>query len=113
MRLRRDQRLNLALAVLAPAALLLVLALGVDGDVLLALPPVLCLVPLLLGRYPGEERLARLASTVAARRRRPRAPCLPAAGTVRPTSVLLPRGGRLIAASLAVRPPPGTAPTTA
>jgi hypothetical protein len=115
MALRRDQRLDLALAVLAPAVLLLAAALGAGGDVLLALPTVLCAVPLLLGRYVGEQRLERLARAVRARRRR-RAPRDRRAdlelGRRRPAA-LVPRGGALIAASLAVRPPPPGAPIPA
>jgi hypothetical protein len=72
--------------------------------VLLFGPLLLVVLPLVCGRYPGEERIARL---VRARRsrRRPRA----AARTPRrsrPALRPVPRGGRLIACSLAVRPPP-------
>jgi hypothetical protein len=77
--------------------------LGVHGDVLLALPALLLLLPLLAGRYVGEDRLARLAASFVPPRRRAGTPL---AMRVRRARRTLPRGGRLIAASLAVRPPP-------
>jgi hypothetical protein len=73
--------------------------------VLLALAPLLLfLATLVAGHYVGEERIARLA----ARLRRPKARCPRVALLGRPQSapVVLPRGGRLIAASLAHRGPP-------
>ena len=70
-----------------------------------ALPLLILLVSLLLGRYPGCEAAMRLAdrlasrgrtlATRAANRRRPRLP-----------SARAPRGGLLIALGLAQRPPP-------
>ena len=103
---RRDRCLLFALAglTLALAALTLV---GVHSDVLLAVPVLLFALPLLAGRYVGEERLARLAAAfVTARRRAARARCRRPRAARR---VAVPRGGRLIAASLAVRPPPAAA----
>ena len=80
---------------------------GLSPDVLLAVPAaLLLLLPLLAGRYVGEDGLARLARSrtappprrsparIGARRRAPR---------------VLPRGGRLIAAALAERGPPAPA----
>jgi len=103
---RRDRQLLLVLAgltlVLAPLTLV-----GVHADLLLAAPVLVFALPLLGGRYVGEEQLARLAAAfVAGRRRRPAPALLP---KVRRVPHDLPRGGGLIAASLAVRPPP--APT--
>ena len=71
--------------------------------VLLALAPlVFLLLTLVAGRYVGEERIARLAARL--QRRVPRAARRLAP---RPSpSPVLPRGGRLIAASLAQRGPP-------
>lgn len=66
------------------------------------LPVLLAFLPLLTGRYIGEERLARLARSPSAR------PCPRAASTHpsgRPARAV-PRGGCLIASFLAVRPPP-------
>jgi hypothetical protein len=67
------------------------------------LPALLLLLALVLRRYPGERRLLQAIVARASRRRRPRRASIP--GRARPR-VLLPRGGRLLACSLAVRPPP-------
>jgi len=106
---RRDRQLLFALAglTLALASLTLV---GVQSDVLLLAPVLVFALPLLAGRYVGEEQLARLAAAFVAARRRPAAALVP---TVRRALQRLPRGGRLIAASLAVRPPPALARPTA
>lgn len=99
---RRDRHLLFALAgltlVLAPLTLV-----GLHTDVLLAAPVLVFALPLLAGRYVGEEQLARLVAAFVAERRRPATALVP---TVRRAPQRLPRGGRLIAASLAVRPPP-------
>jgi hypothetical protein len=93
-------------AAVATSALLLLAALAGHAELLAyAAPLFLLAVPLLAGRYVGAERLDALRGRAARRRRRiaaaqPRAP--------QPV-VLLPRGGRLIAEALAVRPPPGLA----
>jgi hypothetical protein len=106
---RRDRQLLFALAglTLALASLTLV---GVQTDVLLAAPALVFALPLLAGRYVGEEQLARLAAAFVAARRRPSAAIVP---TVQRAPHDVPRGGRLIAASLAVRPPPAQALLTA
>jgi hypothetical protein len=104
---RRDRHLLLGLA-----AMTLGLALaGIHGDVLLALPALLLALALLSGRYVGEERLARLAAAFVPARRRAATTSLPAHARRSPRA--LPRGGRLIAASLAVRPPPAALRPTA
>jgi hypothetical protein len=105
----RDRHLLFGLAglTLALAALTLV---GVHSDVLLALPALLFALPLLAGRYVGEDRLARLAAAFVATSRRP-ASSVPT--TARRSPLAVPRGGRLIAASLAVRPPPAAVRLTA
>ena len=99
---RRDRQLLLGLAALTLAIAALTL-LGVHSDVLLAAPALVLALPLLAGRYVGEQQLARLAAAFDAAPRR-------ATGTLAPTVPAaprsLPRGGRLIACSLAVRPPP-------
>jgi hypothetical protein len=66
------------------------------------LPPLLLIAVLLLRGYPGERRLIALAE---ARRRPNHRRATPARARPRPR-VHLPRGGKLIASSLAVRPPP-------
>ena len=99
---RRDRHLLFGLAALTLAVAGLTLV-GVHTDVLLALPALLFALPLLAGRYVGEQRLALLAAAYVARRRRP-------VGSLRTTArrctLAVPRGGRLLASSLAVRPPP-------
>ena len=106
---RRDRHLLLGLAVMTLALASLTLV-GVSADLLLVVPVLVFALPLLAGRYVGEEQLARLVAAFQAVRRRP-------AGTIAPRSrrgaSRLPRGGRLIAAALAVRPPPAAARITA
>lgn len=92
----------LAAALVAFAVALVVP--GLDVGVLFLSPAVVLLGSLLAGHYVGEERLQRL---VAGFRPRPRR----AGGRVAATAswrrrALMPRGGRLVATSLAVRPPP-------
>ena len=95
------------LAVLA-AGWLLGLTLAGVGEALAYLAPALLLgLPLMAGRYPGERPLVR--ALAGRRRARPRRAPLCAPPGARPT-VLIPRGGRLVAAALAGRGPPGAAP---
>jgi len=76
------------------------------GEFLIAaMPLLLLLAALVLGRYPGCEAAIRLAERFASRRR--------SKGTVarnwrrpRPPAVRTPHGGLLIALGLAQRPPP-------
>jgi hypothetical protein len=98
----RDRKLLFGLAAITLALASLTL-LGVHSDVLLAAPVLVFALPLLAGRYVGEEQLARLAAAYLGARRRPAVTIAPHA---RRTARRLPRGGRLIAAALAVRPPP-------
>jgi hypothetical protein len=100
---RRELRLLLALTA---GSLLLALGqalTGLTADVLIAVPAVALLLPLLAGRYLGEDRIAALAERrepPPARVPRPAALRLPRAPRV------LPRGGRLVAAGMALRGPP-------
>lgn len=76
------------------------------GEFLIAaMPLLLLLAALILGRYPGCETAMRLAERFAGRRR--------SGGTVarsfrrpRPPALRAPHGGLLIAFGLAQRPPP-------
>lgn len=103
----RDQRLMLA-AAFATSAALLVAALAGHAELLsYAAPLYLLAVPLLAGRYVGEERLERMRSGLRHGRRLPPRVTAPTAG--RRLAASLPRGGRLIAHSLAERPPPSLA----
>lgn len=101
-RSRRTRILLSAIALAAIAVALLVPGLAVG--VLFLSPAIVLLATLLSGRYVGEDRLRRLAAAFRpSRRRRPRA----APGQrVRRRLALMPRGGSLVATSLAVRPPP-------
>jgi hypothetical protein len=103
----RDQRLLLVAALVTSALLLLAAAAGHAELLAYAAPLFLIAVPLLAGRYVGEERLERMRCGFAVgRRRAPFGAALPGG---RRLTVPLPRGGRLIAHSLAERPPPALA----
>lgn len=70
-----------------------------------AVPLLLLLGSLLMGRYPGCETAMRLAERIAGRAR-PRATMALNWRPPRPPAVRAPHGGLLIAFSLAQRPPP-------
>jgi hypothetical protein len=106
---RRDRQLLFALAGLSLGLASLTLV-GVHSDVLLAVPVLVFALPLFAGRYVGERQLARLVAGLDARHRRPAAALEP---TVRRAPDGVPRGGRLLAVSLAVRPPPRRVRSTA
>jgi hypothetical protein len=79
---------------------------GVSSDgmwegLLYLLPALVLVVALLVKRYPGERLLVALAARRARPRRRAR--LLPAVSRI---ELPVPRGGRLIAVSLAGRAPP-------
>jgi hypothetical protein len=99
---RRDLRLLLGLMGLTLALVDIQALTG--AEVLLASPALVLALPLLAGRYVGEERIARLAARFVARVRRvvPRL----VARLPRAPRALAPRGGRLLACSLAERGPP-------
>jgi hypothetical protein len=88
-----------ATVALAIAALALV---KLDPSVLYVLPALVLLVLLTLRRYPGERILAVLSGARPERPRRARS-SLPLRAR---SQVAVPRGGLLLACSLAVRPPP-------
>jgi len=98
---RRALHLLLAVYLLAAAGLLVASVVGLGSGCLFLAPAVLLALPLLAGRYLGAERLSRIAQTPTSRRR-----TLPPARKPRVWGAVPPRGGMLIAASLAVRPPP-------
>jgi len=70
-----------------------------------AVPLLLLLVSLLMGRYPGCEAAMRLAERIASRTR-PKATVARNWRRPRRLAVRAPHGGLLIALSLAQRPPP-------
>jgi hypothetical protein len=98
----REERNRLALLAFA-VAWSFAMALAGSTEALLYLAPALLLaLPLAFGSYVGEELLSAARSRSVAPRRRPAdSPALP-----RPLLALVPRGGRLLAASLAERAPP-------
>jgi hypothetical protein len=101
---RYDRRVLVALTLLSSLCLLAEAAGLLAPALLYAAPLLVVALPLIAGRYVGEERIARLAGAVR-RRRRPVAR-LSAPARARRARRAVPRGGRLIASSLAVRPPP-------
>ncbi|HKB51375.1 MAG TPA: hypothetical protein VKC63_08090 [Solirubrobacterales bacterium] len=70
-----------------------------------AVPLLLLVAALLLGRYPGCEMAMRLAERIASRAR-PRATTADNSPRPRPPASHAAHGGQLIALSLAQRPPP-------
>lgn len=102
---RRDRRVLVALTLLSSLCLLAEAAGVLAPTLLYAAPLLLVALPLLAGRYLGEDRFVRLAQGARERRRRPARRVSAPAGA-RWELRAIPRGGRLIAHSLAVRPPP-------
>jgi hypothetical protein len=100
---RRDQRILLGLAALTLVFAAVQSLTGINPDVLLAAPALILLLPLLAGRYVGEDGIRRLCAMLAPLRRRPGSARAPQS---RRAPRVLPRGGRLIAAALAERGPP-------
>ena len=99
----REQRL-LLVAAASISALLLVAALAGHPELLAYAAPLFVLaLPLIAGRYVGEDRLERMRGSAEPRRSR-----VPVAGLLpgRPAVVSVARGGRLIADALARRGPP-------
>jgi hypothetical protein len=102
---RRDRYILLGLTLLSVALAAAQTVTGLSPDVLLAVPALLLVLPLLAGRYVGEDGLVRLAGRAfVARRRSPGS-----IGARRRAPRVLPRGGRLLAAALAERGPPAVA----
>jgi hypothetical protein len=98
----RHARLLLRLCLVA-AAVMLALASGTTAIVFA--PALLLFAVLLRGRYVGEEQIHRIAQAVR-RRGSLRAASRPIPVRARRPRGSAPRGGLLIACSLAVRPPP-------
>jgi hypothetical protein len=108
MRPSRHVRIALLAVAVAgfPAALLVP---GMETGVLFLSPAIVLLASLLTGHYVGEESLARLATAL--RQRRPKRARATRNPLPRRPRAVMPRGGRLVATSLAVRPPPLLAAT--
>jgi hypothetical protein len=73
-----------------------------------ALPLLVLLAMLLVGRYPGHETIVRLAERIAARRQ-PRLGVSSRRPARRRSASFAPSGGLLLALSLSGRAPPATA----
>lgn len=100
--MRRFRVIAIWLAFALGAALMVLTSTQSAAGLLYLLPALLLSVPLLVDRYPGEQRLtARMTSA----RRPPRRAVLSARKPIGPLR-LVARGSLLIARSLAVRPPP-------
>lgn len=107
MPVRRELRPLLAIAVLGVVVALAESVTGLGTGLLLLSPALVLLLPLLAGRYLGEDAIERLATArraVPAVRRRATPAPLPRR---RPRATRA-RGGRLLAAALAERGPPLT-----
>ncbi|HMJ35561.1 MAG TPA: hypothetical protein VK501_16755 [Baekduia sp.] len=101
----RDLRPLLAVALLGIVVAAAESVTGLDTGLLLLSPALVLLLPLVAGRYLGEEQLERLVARRATPRRdRPVSAPLPRR---RPRAVVV-RGGRLLASALAERGPPLT-----
>jgi len=98
--------ISLAFAVVVTAWILAAVVSGADTGLLHLAPALTLCAPLLLGRYVGERRLATFAKHRHTTRRRSGVPIATPRSHVR----LMRRGGRLVASSLAKRPPPSHAP---
>lgn len=104
----RSEHRRLVLSALATATAVLLAGLAGHAElVAYAAPVVVLALPLLGGRYAGEEQIARLATR--ARRAQPHRRPAADRPAHRPVAIGIARGGRLIADSLAVRPPPAPA----
>jgi hypothetical protein len=93
-----------ALAAVVALTLTAVALVMIDSSALCVGPALVLLVVLALRRYPGERILAVLT----ARRGRHRAWARTSSQPPRSADIASPRGGLLLARSLAVRPPPAT-----
>jgi hypothetical protein len=92
----------LAIAMLVALFPLLHEVVGLSAGFMFMAPALTLVFPLLAGRYVGEERLLSFARAVPPPRRQP----MHTVSVRRASEPLLARGGRLIGAALAVRPPP-------
>lgn len=99
--MRRERLLRYS-AILAMCVAIVALGAGDHTAPLHLLPLLALIVPLVLGRYPGERLLLRLVKGRRPHRAKPLAQCRPNSRQVR-----VPR--RVIAWSLACRPPPAPA----
>jgi uncharacterized SAM-binding protein YcdF (DUF218 family) len=102
---RRDRIILLVFASLVAAWLVVQALTGSETGLLYLAPALVLALPLVGGRYVGEERLSLLAAKRTLRPRRAASRLVATHTFERPMR----RGGRLVASSLAKRPPPAAA----
>jgi hypothetical protein len=102
---RRDRIVLWAFTLVVAAWMVAQALTGTETGLLYLAPALVLALPLVLGRYLGEEQLAVLAGTSRARGARVRARISTPRGYVR----VMHRGGRLVASAMAKRPPPARA----
>jgi hypothetical protein len=102
---RRDRIVLWAFALVVAAWMVAQALTGAETGLLYLAPALVLALPLVLGRYLGEEQLAELAGASRARGVRLPARISSPRGFVR----VMHRGGRLVASAMAKRPPPARA----
>jgi hypothetical protein len=103
---RRDRLVLWTFAVVVAAWMATEAVTGSPSGLLYLAPALVLALPLLLGRYVGEDQLVELVGRAAPRPRRRRV--LRLAGPRRGARTMQ-RGGRLVASGMAKRPPPALA----
>jgi hypothetical protein len=106
---RRDRIVLWAFTLVLAAWMVAQALTGTETGLLYLAPALVLALPLVLGRYLGEEQLAELAGTSRARRARLGARVWTPRDYVR----VMHRGGHLVASAMAKRPPPAPALLTA
>ena len=99
---RRDRIVLWAFAVLVVAWMVAEALTGSETGLLYLAPALVLALPLVLGRFPGEQTLAGFAGASQAPTARAAASIPPPRSHVR----VMQRGGVLVASALAKRPPP-------
>ena len=105
MAFRRSHIVPCAFALLVVAWMAAQTLTGTEMGLLYLAPALVLALPLILGRYVGEEQLAVLTTTSQASGTRAAADLPSPRSHVR----VMHRGGRLVASAMAKRPPPGRA----
>jgi hypothetical protein len=106
MALRRDRLALWTFAVVVAAWMAAEALTGYQSGLLYLAPALVLALPLLLGRFVGEEQLAGLAGRATTRPRRRR---VLRVAPPRSRARVMQRGGRLVASGMAKRPPPALA----
>jgi hypothetical protein len=106
----RDRRVLWASGALAVGLAVLAAVAGHEDVVAYAAPLLGVVLPLLAGRYVGEDHIARIAARAQRHKGPHRRPAVRLVVRRRPARVLAPRGTRLLATALAERAPPALLP---